>query len=159
MTEFEIYRIKVRGDSGKSVPLYFYVRMRKGTYEAFFLGFPPQKESYADLVSKGRRLEYEERQARLAASRTMRMSETEVRDDNGMLRDPEWYGQAVLVELWRKMESLGFLKIPKNPFLGKRPPHDTIVDFDERLGFFMRIERGLKGALKRIRNAFAKGDE
>jgi len=154
MTEIEIYTVKLKDKHGRKRKLEFYLRNKKGMYEAMVLGFPPGTD-YEACKSD---LEYHERLKRLAASRTVRMRATLMKNASGKYFDQKWDGQVALVELWRRLEELGFLELPKkNPFLGKRPKHMTVVDFDGRLKFFMRIEANLDKNLKMLREKYGKG--
>lgn len=154
MTEIEIYTVKLKDKYGRKHELEFYLRNKKGMYEAMVLGFPPQAEDYA---VRNYDLEYYERQERLSASRTVRMRATLMKNASGKYIDQEWDGQVALVELWRRLEELGFLALPrKNPFLGSRPEHMTVVDFDGRLKFFRRIEANLDKNLKMLRKKYGK---
>lgn len=153
MTEIEIYTVELKDKYGRKRKLEFYLRNKKGMYETMVLGFPPQ----ADYVARKSDLEYQECQERLAASRTVRMRSTLMKNASGKYIDQKWDGQVALVELWRRLEGLGFLALPrKNPFLGKRPKHMTVVDFDGRLKFFRRIEANLDKNLKMLRKKYGK---
>jgi hypothetical protein len=153
MTEIEIYTVKLKDKYGRKRKLEFYIRNKKGMYEAMVLGFPPGTD-YEACKSD---LEYHERLERLAASRTVRMRPTLIKNASGKYIDQKWDGQVALVELWRRLEELGFLALPrKNPFLGSRPEHMTVVDFDGRLKFFRRIEANLDKNLKMLREKYGK---
>lgn len=153
MTEIEIYTVKLKDKYGRKRKLEFYIRNKKGMYEAMVLGFPPGTD-YEACKSD---LEYHERLERLAASRTVRMRSTLIKNASGKYIDQKWDGQVALVELWKQLEGLGFLVLPKrNPFLGRRPKHITVVNFDERLKFFRRIEADLDKNLKMLREKYGK---
>lgn len=156
MTELTIYDVEVPDDVCPNKNLTFYARQKGQTYEAICLGFAAHDKP----LNEESDLEYHERSAREAASRSMRVKNTIIKGDDGELFDQKWRNQAVLVALWRKLEKLEFLKLPKNPFLCDRPPEHTVdvADFDERFTLFRRWEQDLPKTLKSIKERCGGND-
>ena len=153
MTEMTIYTVKVPDKGSKTRCLKFYARQKGHVYEAICLGFAAHDKP----LNEESELEYHERGAREAATRAMRLKNTFIEDSKGNVFDQRWKNQAVLVALWRKLEKLEFLKLPKNPFLRNTPPeHIDVVDFDERLSIFINWERELASQLEHINEKYGK---
>jgi len=138
--ECSIYNIRVPDKYVKRRTLSFYAWIEHGVSKALVLGFASH-----DIECDEPRELYDKRRDMEAASRTMSLKSTLITDAKGRYFDQKWECQAALVALWRKMESLGFLNLPKrNPFLGKRPKHEDIVDYQARFKFFRNHEREFK---------------
>lgn len=144
MSECSIYTIKVPDNNGWGRTLKFFAWLDGGVRKALVLGFAahdvPENEEASELSDKRREME--------AANRTMSLKSTIITDANGRYFSQRWECQAVLVALWRKLEKLDFLKLPKNPFLGSRPKHFDVEDYEARFKFFKNCERKFKAKEK-----------
>lgn len=135
--ECSVYKIRVPDENAPKRALEFFAWQDRGVRKALVLGFAahdiPLKQEPHSLYDKRREIE--------SANRTMALKSTIITDAKGRCFDQRWECQAVLVALWRKLEKLDFLKLPKNPFLGRRPKHFDIVDYEARFRFFRDCER------------------
>ena len=133
--ECTLYKIRVPDKLRRERKLHFYAWRKNEVSKAIVLGFAdyditPQEAIDACLIS--------ELNEKVMKSRTMAIRNTEVTDSKGRIFSEKWECQAVLVALWRKLESLGFLKLPRNPFIGRKPKHEDIVDYEARFRWFRR---------------------
>lgn len=155
MKECSIYTIKVPGKNGWGRTLEFFAWNDCGVQKALVLGFAahdvPEDQEALELYDKRREME--------AANRTMSLKSTIITDAKGRYFDQRWECQAVLVALWRKLENLHFLKLPKNPFMRSRPKHFDVVDYEARFKFFKNCEREFKAKEKAWKVAHTKNED
>lgn len=136
--EYSVYKIHVPDEYNKHRTLDF-VAWHKGTAsKAIVLGFAPHDKPLHEET----RDEAKIRETREMCNRTMMTSNHYIEGDNGKFFDERWKDQAVLVALWRKLQKLEFLRLPqRNPFLGKRPKHYDVIDYEARFRYFKDYER------------------
>lgn len=153
--ECSIYKIRVPDNNSRRRALEFFAWLDGGVQKALVLGFAahdvPKNKEASELYDKRRKME--------AANRTMSLKSTLITDAKGRCFDQNWECQAVLVALWRKLEKLGFLKLPKNPFLGSRPKHFDVVDYEARFKLFKNCEREFKAKERAWKVAHTKKED
>jgi hypothetical protein len=143
MRECSIYTIKVPDYSRRGRSLTFYAWRQGSKEKAIVLGFA------AHTGCKEPESVCKEREKIEMANRAVVVKSTIITDNKGKCFNEMWNCQAVLVAMWRKLAAINFLRLPrKNPFLGKRPEHIDVIDWEERFKKFKEWERAYKKGAK-----------
>jgi len=145
MRECSIYTIKVPGENIRGRVLTFYAWRQGSKEKAIVLGFAAHKTPECEEPASV----YNERKEIVRANRAVVVKSTIITGCKGKLFNEKWDCQAVLVALWRKLRAIYFLKLPrKNPFLGKRPEHIDVIDWEDRFKTFTKWECAYKKGAK-----------